>query len=100
MDVYLKFVVLYQDLHSKKTQSIKLTNSFLSRNVLSVRGGLALLCFGPGCFSLSSDLLTLESSIADSLLALPTHVRGERTKVHREWIAQYVAFLKSWSQPK
>ena len=87
--------VCFQDLTNKKTQSIKLTNAFLNRNVLNVRGGLALLCFGPGCFSLSQDLFTVESCIADELAKIPAHLRGERARVWKEWLLKYVQFLKS-----
>lgn len=92
--VYLR-ATAPQDLQNKKTQSIRLSNAFLNRNILNVRGGLQLLCWGPGCFCLSSDMNTVESSIADHLAKIPPHERGERSRVIREWIVVYVEFLKA-----
>lgn len=84
---------LAQNPTERKFQSIKLSNAVLQQTVLRCRGGMQLLCFGPGAFSLREDgggLLMLRSAAAD-LLAEDRSASFRAS--YERWLARFVDFL-------
>jgi hypothetical protein len=84
---------LLKDQTDKKFQSIKTSNAFFQRTVLSAHGGLALFCFGPACFSLSPGGLTVDSCISRAAIS-PSFTTAEMRRKISGWLHSYVQFLQ------
>lgn len=83
---------ILKDSTDERYQRINVTNKTLIGNVLVVPGGLALLCYGPAAFTLSSNGQYLESTVKWVMSRL-RQGQVSRKQVLR-WLGKYVQFLE------
>lgn len=84
----LTYISWPQDPTARKFQTIKLTNTVLRQQILSCRGGLELLLFGPAAFHLheEGEALVLQSAAA---YLLTQDRSGAFRRRYESWLGRY-----------